>query len=167
MLALLHRELGLPLRFPGALGATRTLVNCTDAGLLAEATVWAGQAEAARGGTFNVVNGDLFRWPQLFDRVAAYFGLETLDPQPLALAEAMPALDDVWRRLVAREGLAQPDMSALGGWGFLDFLFGVEADGVLDPLALREAGFGGFRRTEDAVLRVFDRMRDARLIPRR
>jgi nucleoside-diphosphate-sugar epimerase len=164
--ALINRELGLPLRYPGTLGAT-ALVNCTDAGLLAEATQWAGTTEAAAGGTFNVVNGDLFRWPQLFARVADYFGMETLDPQPIALAENMPALAPVWERLAEREGLAQPDLTRVAGWEFVDFLWSTEEDGVLDPLALRTAGFGGFRRTEDALIAVFDRLREARIIPPR
>jgi nucleoside-diphosphate-sugar epimerase len=158
--ALITRELGLPLRYPGTLGAT-ALVNCTDAGLLAEATHWAGTTEAAAGGTFNVVNGDLFRWPQLFARVADYFGMETLDPQPLTLAENMPALAPVWERLAEREGLAQPDVTRVAGWEFVDFLWSTEEDGVLDPLALRAAGFDGFRRTEDALVAVLDRLREA------
>jgi hypothetical protein len=158
------RELGLPLRYPGTTGAT-ALVNCTDAGLLAEATHWAGTTPAAAGGTFNVVNGDLFRWPQLFARVAVYFGTETDEPQPLTLAENLPALAPVWERLADREGLAQRDVTKIAGWDFVDFLWSTEADGVLDPLALREAGFDGFRRTEDAVLAVFDRLRATNVIP--
>jgi nucleoside-diphosphate-sugar epimerase len=162
--ALTLRELGLPLRYPGTTGAT-ALVNCTDAGLLAEATHWAGTTPAAAGGTFNVVNGDLFRWPQLFARVAEYFGMATDEPQPVTLAENLPALAPVWERLAEREGLAQRDVTKIAGWDFVDFLWSTEADGVLDPLALREAGFDGFRRTEDALLAVFDRLRAAKVIP--
>jgi nucleoside-diphosphate-sugar epimerase len=164
--ALINRELGLPLRFPGTLGAT-ALVNCTDAGLLAEATHWAGTSEAAAGGTFNVVDGDLFRWPQLFERVAEYFGMPTGDPQPLTLAENMPALAPVWERLAEREGLEHADVTRVAGWDFVDFLWSTEKDGVLDPLALREAGFEGFRRTEDALVAVFDRLRADGVIPAR
>ncbi|CAB4906621.1 unannotated protein [freshwater metagenome] len=164
--ALTLRELGLPLRFPGTLRAT-ALVNCTDAGLLAEATHWAGTTPAAAGGTFNVVDGDLFRWPQLFERVAAYFGMETDVPQPLPLAENMPALAPVWERLADREGLAERDVTKVAGWDFVDFLWSTEEDGVLDPLALRAAGFDGFRRTEDALIAVFDRLRAAKVIPER
>ena len=162
--ALTLRELGLPLRYPGTLGAA-ALVNCTDAGLLAEATHWAGRTDAAAGATFNVVDGDLFRWPQLFARVAAYFGMELGDPQPQPLADSMPALAPVWERLAESEGLAQPDVTALAGWDFVDFLWSTEEDGVLDPLALRAAGFDGFRRTEDALVAVLDRLRADRVLP--
>jgi nucleoside-diphosphate-sugar epimerase len=164
--ALINRELGLPLRYPGTLGAT-ALVNCTDAGLLAEATHWAGTSAAAAGGTFNVVDGDLFRWPQLFARVAEYFEMETGDPQPIALADNMPALAPVWERIAQREGLKHPDVARIAGWDFVDFLWSTETDGVLDPLALRQAGFEGFRRTEDALIAVFDRLRAEGVIPER
>lgn len=163
--ALVTRELGLPLRFPGTLAAARPLVNCTDAGLLAEATVWAGTAPAAAGGTFNVVNGDLFRWPRLFERVAAYFDMAPDEPQPVPLAENMPPLAPVWERIVEDHHLDVPPLDELVSWGFLDFLFAVQHDGVLDSLAIRQAGFDGQRRTEDALFAVFDRMRAQRVVP--
>ncbi|HWT91544.1 MAG TPA: SDR family oxidoreductase [Solirubrobacteraceae bacterium] len=164
--ALVNRELGLPLRFPGTAEATDVLVNTTDAGLLAEATVWAGTSDAAAGGTFNVVNGDLFRWPQLFERVAGYFGMESDVPQPVPLSENMPPLAPVWERLTEREGLDAPAFDDLGGWDFLDFLFSAKTDGILDTVALHQAGFHGVRRTEDALFAVFDRLRAQGVIPR-
>ena len=39
--ATMSKELGVPLRFPGKPGAYTSLIEMTDAGLLAEATVWA------------------------------------------------------------------------------------------------------------------------------
>ncbi len=165
VLALTTRELGLPLRFPGTLGAARPLVNCTDAGLLAEATVWAGTTPGAAGGTYNVVNGDLFRWPQLFERVAGYFAMASDVPQPMPLAEHMPPLAPVWERVVERHRLDAAPLDDLVSWGFLDFLFAVEHDGVLDSVALRQAGFGGQRRTEDALFAVFDRLRAEDVLP--
>ena len=113
--ALTLRELGLPLRFPGSPGARHTLVNTTDGGLLAEATAWAGGTPAAAGATFNVVDGDLFRWPQLFEHVAAQFGMELGDPQPMSLAQELPALAPVWERLAEREGLVEADPTRLAG----------------------------------------------------
>ena len=39
--ASISKELGLPLRFPGKPGAYDRLLEMTDAGLLAQATIWA------------------------------------------------------------------------------------------------------------------------------
>jgi hypothetical protein len=56
----LSRELGVPMRFPGTDKAYRQLVQFTDSGLLARASVWAATDEKASGEVFNVTNGDVF-----------------------------------------------------------------------------------------------------------
>ena len=57
--AAISKELGVPLRFPGKPGAYDALLELTDAGLLAEATVWAATEPAAANQAFNIANGDL------------------------------------------------------------------------------------------------------------
>jgi nucleoside-diphosphate-sugar epimerase len=52
--ASMSKELGLPLRFPGRPGAYDTLLEMTDAGLLAKATVWAATTPAAANQAFNI-----------------------------------------------------------------------------------------------------------------
>src|SRR3954469_2251822 len=47
--AAISAELGVPLRFPGRPGAYHALLELTDAGLLAEATVWAATQPRAGG----------------------------------------------------------------------------------------------------------------------
>ncbi len=46
--ATMSKELGVPLRFPGKPGAYTSLIEMTDAGLLAEATVWAATTPRVR-----------------------------------------------------------------------------------------------------------------------
>ena len=70
-------------------------------------------------------------------------------------------------RTLTVKGLAERDVTKVAGWDCVDFLWSTEEDGVLDPLALRAAGFDGFRRTEDALIAVFDRLRAAKVIPER
>ena len=62
--AAISKELGLPLRFPGKPGAYDKLLDMTDAGLLARATVWAATDERCANQAFNINNGDLFRWSE-------------------------------------------------------------------------------------------------------
>src|SRR3954469_23217035 len=69
--ASMSRRLGLPLRFPGAPGSYDALLEMTDSGLLAQAAVWAATDPAARDQAFNIANGDLFRWNELWPRLAA------------------------------------------------------------------------------------------------
>ncbi|MCP1423848.1 nucleoside-diphosphate-sugar epimerase [Paenibacillus xylanexedens] len=59
--AAISKELGLPLRFPGKPGAYHSLLEMTDATLLAHATVWAATEPRCANQAFNITNGDLFR----------------------------------------------------------------------------------------------------------
>jgi len=63
--AAMHRELGLPLRFPGTKEGWNTLQETTDAELFGRATLWAPGEDKARNQIFNVSNGDVYRWRQL------------------------------------------------------------------------------------------------------
>jgi progesterone 5beta-reductase/iridoid synthase-like 1,4-enone reductase family protein len=54
--AAISKELGLPLRFPGTEKSYGILYQITSAEILAKATTWAGQAEAAKNEIFNVTN---------------------------------------------------------------------------------------------------------------
>lgn len=60
--ASISKELGLPLRFPGKPGAYHSLLEMTDAELLAKAVVWAATNEQCANQAFNITNGDMFRW---------------------------------------------------------------------------------------------------------
>ena len=68
--AVLSKEMGLPLRFPGKLGAYDKLLDLTDAGLLARATVWAATNSQCANQAFNITNGDLIRWNDLWPKIA-------------------------------------------------------------------------------------------------
>ncbi|UOQ70920.1 SDR family oxidoreductase [Hymenobacter cellulosilyticus] len=78
--ATLCKELRVPFRFPGSLQAYHVLVNVTDATLLAQAMEWVATHEECHGQIYNVTNGDIFRWSQLWPRFAEYFGVEYAEP---------------------------------------------------------------------------------------
>ena len=69
--ATISKKLGVPLRFPGKPGAYTSLIEMTDAGLLAEATVWAATNPECANQAFNINNGDLFRWQEMWPKIAA------------------------------------------------------------------------------------------------
>jgi len=81
--ATISKELGLPLRFPGSDKAYKALYQVTSAEILAKATVWAGQSDAAKDEIFNITNGDYFRWQYLWPRIAEMFEMDIADPAPI------------------------------------------------------------------------------------
>ena len=70
------KELGKPMRFPGSSVQWNGLTDMTDARLLAKHLVWATETPAAWDQAFNVVNGDVFRWKWMWQRIADWFGVE-------------------------------------------------------------------------------------------
>ncbi|GGO91850.1 SDR family oxidoreductase [Wenjunlia tyrosinilytica] len=159
------RELGLPLRFPGSHAAYDALYQVTDAELLARATVWAGDSPAAAGETFNVTNGDQFRWRHVWPSVARHFAMPLAEPQPLSLSEHMADKEEVWHRLAKRHGLRPTPWRDLVGWGFGDFLFHADFDNVSSTVKIRQAGFGDCYDSEQRFLGLFDRLAAQRILP--
>src|SRR4051794_35440089 len=103
--ATISKELGLPLRFPGKPGAYRTLLEMTDAGLLARATVWAATDPRCANQAFNINNGDLFRWNDMWPKLARWFELDVAPPLPMTLEVVMADKEPLWNRMVDRYDL--------------------------------------------------------------
>ncbi len=163
--ATIARELRVPLRYPGAPGAYGTLLELTDAGLLARAALWAATDPRAANQAFNVNNGDLFRWQELWPRVAAYFELEVAPPLPMSLAVVMADKEPVWDRIVRRHDLAPNRYRDVSSWAFGDAVFGWDYDLIADGSKLRRFGFHEFVETEAMLTGLFDDYRRRRVIP--
>ncbi|MBH3127652.1 SDR family oxidoreductase [Serratia marcescens] len=163
--ASISKALGLPLRFPGKPGAYHRLLEMTDAGLLARATLWAATEPAAANQAFNINNGDLFRWSEMWPKIAAYFGLECAPPLPMPLESMMPDKASLWRELAQRHQLAEPDYRAVAGWRFADFVFSWDYDMFADGSKARRFGFHQFVETEAMFFSLFDEFRRRRIIP--
>lgn len=87
--AAICKEMGVKLRFPGSVAAWSALHQVTDAGVLGRSALWVFGAESSRNEIFNVTNGDYYRWKYLWADIAAYFGIETAEMQPMSLVEQM------------------------------------------------------------------------------
>ncbi|XUJ36273.1 hypothetical protein ACQ5SK_15135 [Bradyrhizobium japonicum] len=85
--AAMLREQGRPLDFPG--GAAR-VAQAVDVDLLARAIAWSGEAKAAQNEAFNVTNGDVFTWENIWPAVADALEMKPGKPVPLSLAKEFP-----------------------------------------------------------------------------
>jgi nucleoside-diphosphate-sugar epimerase len=165
--ATLCRETGRPFRFPGSAVQWNGLTDMTDARLLARQLLWAATTPAARNEAFNVVNGDVFRWSWMWGRIADWFGLEAapFDGTVVPLATQMADDAPVWRRIAAREGLAEADLGKLASPWHTDADLGRPIEVVTDMGKSRRLGFVAYQPTDDAFFDLFAQLRADRLIP--
>lgn len=170
--AALLREAGEPLHFPGRAGEP-TLREAVDADLVAHALGWAATGENARGGTFNLTNGDTFMWPNVWPTIAESLGMEAGELRPVSLVEEIPRRAGEWAALVDKYSLAAPrDVMEFVGYNSL-----VYADMMLAGAArattpilnstvhVREAGFQECTDSEDMFRKWFTRLQRQRVLP--
>ncbi len=163
--ASMSKELGIPLRFPGKPGAYSSLIEMTDADLLAQATVWAAITEGKGNEAYNITNGDMFRWSSMWPKIAAYFDLDVAPPLQMNLADVMADKEGLWNEMTERHGLVSTPYSDVSSWMFGDFVFAWDYDVIADTSKSRRAGFHGYVDSEAMFLGIFQDLRDQRLIP--
>lgn len=167
--AAICRERGLPFGYPGG---PSNVMEATDARLLARALAWAADAPSARGETFNVTNGDVFVWRNVWPALADALDMPIAPDSPRSIAEFMPAQAGVWRDIAQRHGLRTPELADLLGEShhYADFCFGYRAREAPPPvivstIKLRQAGFGDCIDTEQMFRDWMARLRARRVIP--
>jgi nucleoside-diphosphate-sugar epimerase len=94
--AAMLREQGRALDYPG--GAAR-VSQAVDVDLLARAIAWAGEATSARNEAFNVTNGDVFTWENVWPAIADALDMKPGNAVPLSLAENAPRWTAPWDAL--------------------------------------------------------------------
>ena len=151
--AAICRELGEPFGFPGGISYVWEAV---DARLLANVFVWATETAAARGQHFNVTNGDVFEWRNVWPAMAATLGVPAAADRPLEMKRFLPEHAAVWDRIVAKHGLRKVTMPELLGEShhYTDFCFAHGATAPPPPafvsaIKLRQAGFHEVCDSED------------------
>ena len=163
--AAMSKELGVPLRFPGKPGAYNTLIEMTDASLLAKATVWAATSPQCANEAFNINNGDLFRWNDMWPRLAAMFEMETAPPLQMNLATVMADKEALWKSMISKYNLEDIPYKDVSSWSFADFVFSWDYDFFADGSKARRFGFHEFVDSEQMFADIVSQFRAQRIIP--
>lgn len=165
--AAISREHGMPLRFPG--GPER-IGEATDARLIAKAMEWAATSPQCANQIFNVTNGDVYTWQNVWPRVAKLFSMEMAPPHPFSLARVMPENRPVWERVVAKHGLVPYTYEQLvPSWQFADFLLGYGQrpnPHHMSNIKIRKAGFAECIDTEDMFVELLGELQRRRILPK-
>jgi nucleoside-diphosphate-sugar epimerase len=168
--AALTAEEGIPFGFPGGPGF---LQEAVDARLMGDVLLWAAETPAAADETFNVTNGDVFEWRQVWPAIADALGVEPADDERREVVPYLVERQDRWQRLNAElEQRDRAKAALLGGEShhYADFLFGYALDerppyGLVSTVKLRQAGFSTFYDTEDTLRHWLGDLIRRRVIP--
>lgn len=164
----LFRATGAPFVFSGSPEGWNGIVDIVDARLLGRQLRWSLTEPASRHEAFNVTNGDVFRWRQMWPILTADLGVEPA-PYPGAtnpLAERMGDADEEWAQIVTDTELVQTTASDLASWWHTDADLGRNLEAFADMSKSRRAGFLDYKTSADSFLELFEQLRTERILPR-
>ena len=164
--ATISKALGLPLRHPGSVKNASTLFQVTDTEHLAKAMLWMSTTEGAANEPFNITNGDIFRWQNMWPAFAEYFDMDIAQPQQIDLPLMMSDKAALWAELVEKYNLVDIPYPQLVNWNYGAFVFTPEFDIVSSTTKARRFGFQDVIDSKEMFLRQFEQLRTERVIPR-
>ena len=165
----IRKALGLPFSFPGG---AEWVWEAVDTRLVAAATRWAAQTPAPAGQTFNLTNGEVFSFRDMWPALALTLGLDQGPDESLRLAEYIPAHEDVWNDIVRRHSLRPITLADLLGEShfYADVCLAYGAKTAPPPtyvstVKIRQAGFGMAMNTEESFCHWLRDLQNRRIIP--
>jgi nucleoside-diphosphate-sugar epimerase len=164
------RAEGSDLAFPASAACFETRFNVVDAELLARASIWCASRNACGREAFNVNNGDVFRWQDLWPSLADHFGMRAAGPGSEPLADYLAARGSSWQRLATRHELLPFPFEQTARWAQGDYRppnsrLACEYDVVSDLAKVRRFGFLEQTDSAQMFLRLFARLQRERVIP--
>ena len=167
--AAILREQGRALDYPG--GAAR-VAQAVDVDLLARAIAWSGETEAARNEAFNVTNGDVFTWENIWPAIADALGMKPGKPVPLSLVKEYPDWIAPWDELRRKHNLISPGLEEFVGLSFqyADYTMRHSQTqsgppSIVSTVKINKACFTEMMDTEDMFRKWLRRARSSRLLP--
>jgi len=167
--AAMLREAGRDLDYPG--GAPR-VSQAVDVDLLARAIAWSGESDAARNEAFNVTNGDVFTWENVWPAVADALQMKPGKSVPLSLAEESAKWIAPWDELRRRHALVAPPLQDFVGLSFqyadYQMRYGQTEPGppsIVSTVKINQAGFTEMMDTEAMFRKWLAQAKASRLLP--
>jgi len=169
--AMMRRAGKKVLDYPGGVGR---VAQAVDADLLARSIAWSGEAAAARNEIFNVTNGDVFVWPNVWPAIADALGFAPGAHVPLSLDQEIRPREVEWAEIRRQYGLASGTLKDFVGLSFeyADYTMGYGRDApgppaLVSTVKLMQAGFHEVMDTEAMFAKAVAELQAKRLLPPR
>jgi len=164
--AAILRELGDDLWFPGPEEAFGSITNVVDVDLLTRSMLWMATSPDCANNSFNVTNGDCFRWCDIWPRIARQYGMKPGRARPTDLRLFMADKEPVWRSIVGKHGLRATPFHTMADWNFAhNNVFGLKWDIFASTVKAHRFGFSEMIDSEEMFDRLFAEYRALRILP--
>ncbi|MBS0539292.1 MAG: nucleoside-diphosphate sugar epimerase, partial [Proteobacteria bacterium] len=144
------------------------------ADVLARCIAWSGESDKARNEIFNVTNGDVFMWPNVWPAVADALGFEAGEHVPMSLDREIRPQEPAWTEIRKKYGLVSGTLKEFVGLSFeyADFTMGYGRTepgppALVSTIKLMQAGFTEVIDTETMFRKAFAEMQAKKLLPPR
>jgi hypothetical protein len=153
-------------------GGAPRVAQAIDADLLARAIGWAGEAATARNEIFNITNGDVFVWENVWPAIAASLSMQPGGHVPLSLDRDIRPREAEWEKIRVRHGLRSGNLRDFVGLSFeyADYTMGYGRNepgppAIVSTIKLMQAGFTEVMDTEAMFAKYFAEFQANRLLP--
>jgi nucleoside-diphosphate-sugar epimerase len=167
--AAMRQAEGLPFGFPGGIDGVWEAV---DTRLVGDACLWAATHDVAGGETYNLTNGEVFSWLDMWPAMAETLGVQMGEPEPVPLSAYIPARESLWQRIVEKHNLQQLPLSQLLGEShfYADLCFAYGAKRAPHPtfvstVKVRQAGFNTAYNTQESFCFWLRNLQQRRILP--
>ncbi|PKQ10640.1 MAG: NAD-dependent epimerase [Alphaproteobacteria bacterium HGW-Alphaproteobacteria-1] len=168
--AAIQRHKGEPLHYPGGLPRINQAV---DTDLIAQACAWAATSPNSWNETFNIDNGDVFVWQNVWPTICEGLDMPMGENKPYFLENLLKDEADTWAKIVEAYGLRAPkEIGKVVGQslGYTDWQMATGKDVAPNPvisstIKIRQAGFHDCIDTEQMFRKWFGIYRRDGLLP--
>lgn len=166
--AIRHKE-GRPFSFPGTANVVLEPTDCT---LIGDACLWAACEPKAAGETYNLTNGEVFCWSDLWPAMAKTMGVVSGDDESISLVEYLATRGYLWDEIVAEHNLQKLSLEELLGESafYVDWVLAYNAKRTPRPsfvstVKVKEHGFQDVFDTEKRMCFWLDYLKEKKILP--
>ncbi|MFV2091370.1 MAG: hypothetical protein ACC642_11980, partial [Pseudomonadales bacterium] len=168
--AAIRQAEGLPFSFPGGVD---WVWEAADTRLVGDACLWAATTGSASGETYNLTNGEVFSFRDMWPQLARTLKVPTGPDEGFSVAEYLLARADIWTQITGEHNLQPLTLAELIGEShhYADLCFAVGATESPAPVfvstvKIRQAGFTDSYNTEESFCYWLEDLMARRVLPR-
>jgi nucleoside-diphosphate-sugar epimerase len=160
---------GLPMSFPGG---PEWVWEAVDARLVGDACLWAASSQKASGQTFNLTNGEVFSWRDMWPAIADTLKVKVGADEPQSVADYLNERVGLWPAIVSKYNLNESSLASILGeshyYADLCFAYGLSSSPpatFLSTVTIKQAGFSEVYDTEKSFCYWLRDLQRRKIVP--